>query len=160
MSSDTRTDAEKRYDDLKSGAAYFTPAQPDADDPTRDLPLLPEEEAILDILDPWHTILGAPADLPDDKPFGKLSSGAPITGSMDSDGGRSGVVTAHGDGWHFCVDDAGYIAGGYHDTGLTFEDVTIAQLRALGALIASGAFEQLYQHAIAWGRGDDTPPAV
>ena len=156
MTIDLRTSAERRYDALKDGSAYVKPAL--QDDPRADLPLLPEEAAIL-----AHMRAGLALDLPAGVQFGQLADGTPIMGGFEPGGAtgqRSGVVSIDTPSWSLHADADGMIAGQNARESISFDTLTYQDVIELRALVASDTFERLYTAAVAWERGDTTAPTA
>ena len=154
MTIDLRTSAERRYDALKDGSAYVKPAL--QDDPRADLPLLPEEAAIL-----AHMRAGLALDLPAGVQFGTLADGTPILGDFEPGGAagqRSGVVSIDTPSWSLHADADGMIAGQNARESISFDTLTYQDVIELRALVASDTFERLYAAAVAWERGDAAAP--
>ena len=154
MTIDLRTSAERRYDALKDGSAYVKPAL--QDDPRADLPLLPEEAAIL-----AHMRAGLALDLPAGVQFGQLADGTPIIGDFEPGGAagqRSGVVSIDTPSWSLHADADGMIAGQNARESISFDTLTYQDVIELRALVASDTFERLYAAAVAWERGDAAAP--
>jgi hypothetical protein len=139
---DLRTPAERAYDSLKDGSAYTKPIE-DAG----------PWEPIIDIITGPRVHRPYDQKLPD-VPFGTLPDGQPIMAEYDVDDTRMGVVNVTRAGWQINADDSGVFGIGTEDDDL---ELTIAQLRTLGALYADGTIEALYAAAVAWEHGEDAP---
>lgn len=96
------------------------------------------------------------------EPFGCLSNGAQILGTIDSihPSKRTGIVSAQiGDDWRLSAQDNPdliYIEG----EGIDLGEVTIEQLNRLRSLLATDLPEQLIAAAVAYARGDVAPALV
>lgn len=138
---DTRTDAERRYDAERDGTLYT--AQPIADEP-----LSPDEETILTIL---------LAETKHREAFGQLAGGTLIYGLFEG-GQRSPCANITTSEWCLTADNDGHFAGGTRDQRITFEDWSLSDIAALRNLLNSDAIERLHAAAVAWAAGDTQPP--
>lgn len=87
-----------------------------------------------------------------DEPCGELADGTPIMGSYE-EGKRSGVVSVELPGWYVDADDTGFLSLGLQDDAagiVELRDVTLEQVNALRALLATDAIERLLSAARAW----------
>ena len=156
MTTDNRTPAEIRYDAERNGSAYARTAERQ-DDPRIDLPLLPEEETILE-----HLLDGMTIGLPAGVQFGQLADGTPIMGNFEPGGApgeRSGVVSIDTPTWSLFADADGMIAGQNARESVAFDRLTYQDVLDLRALVTSDTFERLYTAAVAWKRGDTVAPS-
>lgn len=139
---DPRTPEEYTYDMQHSGAIYTTQPAAAPDALTKIFEFIENDD--------------------DYEPFGALRGGDPIVGVRDyrDSTERAGIVHAQlGELWLTAQDEPNLFSVQGFGGGIGLEDMTIEQINALRAFLATDIPEQLLASAVAYGRGDTQPPS-
>jgi hypothetical protein len=92
-----------------------------------------------------------------------LADGTQVYGSFDGTPQqgytRHSCVAIDTEAWGFSVSNE-TISGQNESNTISIDGASLAELQALRDFLNSGAFERMTALAIAWGRGDDEPPAI